>query len=101
MLIDERAVSQSEHTGLLFEAASGTKFVGSGTAGAKGDVTTFVVPGGVEIGMTGLEVRHADGRQLQHGTATGRACNPQLFAGIAAGRDEVLDRAIEFVKTGT
>ncbi|HEY8134301.1 MAG TPA: PDZ domain-containing protein, partial [Thermoanaerobaculia bacterium] len=28
MLIDDRAISQAEHTGLWFEAASGTKFIG-------------------------------------------------------------------------
>ena len=31
MLIDERAISQSEHTGLFFEAANGTTFIGSPT----------------------------------------------------------------------
>jgi hypothetical protein len=36
MLIDERAISQAEHTGLFFEAANGTKFIGSPTAGANG-----------------------------------------------------------------
>ena len=45
MLIDERAMSQAEHAGLFFEAANGTKFIGSRTAGANGDVARFTVPG--------------------------------------------------------
>jgi C-terminal processing protease CtpA/Prc len=65
MLIDERTISQAEHTGLFFEAANNTKYVGTPTSGANGDVTQFSVPGGIRIGMTGHEVRHADGRQLQ------------------------------------
>lgn len=100
MLIDERAVSQSEHTALFFEAANGTKFVGSPTRGADGDVTTFLVPGGVEIGMTGLEVQHADGRQLQRVGLQPDVFITPTIAGIAAGRDEVLDRAVEFINTG-
>ncbi len=44
MLIDERTISQSEHTGLFFEAANGTKFIGTPTAGANGDVTRFSLP---------------------------------------------------------
>ena len=33
MLIDERTISQAEHTGLFLEAANGTKFIGSPTTG--------------------------------------------------------------------
>ena len=33
MLIDERTLSQAEHTGLFLEAANRTKFIGSPTAG--------------------------------------------------------------------
>ena len=69
MLIDERAISQAEHTGLFFEAANGTKFIGSPTGGANGDVTNFCVPGNIWINFSGQAVRHADGRQLQRASA--------------------------------
>jgi C-terminal processing protease CtpA/Prc len=65
MLIDERTMSQAEHTGLFFEAASGTTFIGSQTAGANGDVTNLSLPGGLYVSFSGHDVRHADGRQLQ------------------------------------
>ena len=65
MLIDERTLSQAEHTGLFLEAANGTKFIGSPTAGANGDVTTVLLPGGAQMTFSGHAVRHADGRQLQ------------------------------------
>ena len=32
MIIDDRAISQSEHSGLFYEAANGTKFIGAATA---------------------------------------------------------------------
>ena len=97
MLIDERTISQAEHTGLFFEAANRTKFVGSPTSGANGDVTAFVVPGGISISFSGHDVRHADGRQLQRvGLQPDVAVKPTI-AGIRAGRDEVLDAALRYL----
>ena len=100
MLIDERAVSQSEHTGLFLEQASGVRFVGSPTAGANGDVTRLVLPGGVTVGFTGHDVRHADGRQLQKVGLTSHVEITPTIAGIREGRDEVLERAIRLVREG-
>jgi C-terminal processing protease CtpA/Prc len=97
MLIDESTVSQAEHTGLFFEAAAGTKFIGSQTAGANGDVTAAVLPGGLHFTFSGLDVRHADGRQLQRiGLIPDVEVKPTI-AGIRAGRDEVLERAIQYL----
>ncbi|HEY2745910.1 MAG TPA: S41 family peptidase [Polyangia bacterium] len=94
MLVDERTISQAEHTGLFFEAAAGTKFIGSTSAGANGDVTNLTLPGGLGMSFTGHDVRHADGRQLQRvGLPVDIRVTPTL-AGIRAGRDEVLERAL-------
>jgi C-terminal processing protease CtpA/Prc len=97
MLIDERAVSQSEHTGLFFEAANGTTFIGSPTTGANGDVTTLTVPGGIVISFSGHDVRHADGRQLQRvGLLPHIEVSPTI-KGIREGRDELLARARKYL----
>jgi C-terminal processing protease CtpA/Prc len=99
-LIDERAISQSEHTGLFLEAACATTFVGSQTAGANGDVTTLTLPGGLFVGFTGHDVRHADGGQLQRvGLVPHIAIKPTI-KGVREGKDEVLDRAIKFLQEG-
>ena len=98
MLIDERTISQAEHTGLFFEAANGTKFVGTPTQGANGDVTNLSLPGGIYVHFSGQGVWHADGRQLQRlGLQPDVEAHPTL-AGIRAGKDEVLDKAVEYVK---
>jgi C-terminal processing protease CtpA/Prc len=95
MLIDERAISQSEHTGLFFEAANGTTFIGSPTMGANGDVTALTVPGDIVISFSGHDVRHADGRQLQRvGLVPHIEVRPTI-RGIRDGRDEVLERAMK------
>jgi C-terminal processing protease CtpA/Prc len=97
MLINERAVSSAEHTGLFFEAANGTKFIGSPTMGANGDITLFFVPGGIRVLMTGQGVTHADGRQLQRvGLVPDVAVKPTI-AGVRQGRDEVLEKALEYL----
>jgi C-terminal processing protease CtpA/Prc len=100
MLVDENTISQAEHTGLFFEAANGTKFVGSPTMGANGDITQVVFPGGITASFTGHDVRHADGRQLQRvGLQPDVLVKPSI-AGIRAGQDEVLERAVRFIQTG-
>ncbi|MEP6689093.1 MAG: S41 family peptidase [Gemmatimonadales bacterium] len=98
MLIDERTLSQAEHTGLFLEAANGTGFVGSPTTGANGDVTVIALPGRVTMRFTGQAVRHADGRQLQRiGLVPDVPVRPTI-AGVRAGRDEVLERAVRYLK---
>jgi C-terminal processing protease CtpA/Prc len=99
MLIDERTISQAEHVGLLLEAANGTTFIGSQTAGADGDVTRLVLPAGISVSFTGRDVRHADGRQLQRtGLVPDLVVRPTV-EGIRAGRDEVLEQALATIKS--
>jgi C-terminal processing protease CtpA/Prc len=98
MLIDERAISQAEATGLFFEAANGTKFIGTNTAGANGDITNITAPGGIFIVFTGVAIQHADGRQLQRiGLVPDIEVRPTI-EGIQNGVDEVLARAIQYLQ---
>ena len=98
MLIDERTLSQAEHTGLFLEAANGTKFIGSPTAGANGDVTTVLLPGNVQMTFSGHSVRHADGRQLQRLGLQPDVLARSTIAGLRAGRDEVLEQALRYLE---
>lgn len=98
MLIDERTQSQAEHTGLFFEAANNTTFIGSPTAGANGDVTNFQIPGNITLFFSGHDVRHIDGRQLQKvGLVPDKQVKPTI-EGIRKGKDEVLENAIEYIE---
>jgi C-terminal processing protease CtpA/Prc len=100
VLIDDRAISQAEHSCLFFEAAAGATFVGSPTHGSNGDITSMRLPGGLRMSFTGQAVRHADGRQLQRLGIQPAIASAPTIAGIRAGRDEVLDRAIAWIQTG-
>ena len=99
MLIDENAQSQSEHTALFFEAARpDITFTGTPTAGANGDVTNLVLPGNIKVSFSGHGVRPADGRQLQRiGIQPAIKVIPTI-KGIIAGRDEILEAAVKYLK---
>ncbi|MGD9968741.1 MAG: S41 family peptidase [Hyphomonadaceae bacterium] len=100
VLIDEHAISQSEHMGLVLEAAADVTFVGSPTEGANGDITWFSLPGGLTVRFTGHDVRWPNGRQLQRvGLQPDVAVSPTI-AGVRTGRDEVLEAAIALARRG-
>jgi C-terminal processing protease CtpA/Prc len=95
MLIDERAISQSEHSALFFRETGHTRFVGTPTQGANGDVTSMVAPGAVRLSLSGEGVRHADGSQLQRvGIIPDVWVEPTAFD-IAARNDVVLQRGLD------
>jgi C-terminal processing protease CtpA/Prc len=98
LLIDERTISQAEHSALFYKAANSTTFVGSPTTGANGDVTSLVLPGGLRVSFTGHDVRWPDGRQLQRIGLIPDVPIAPTIAGIRAGRDEVLEAALAFLQ---
>ena len=100
MLIDENAISQSEHTALFFESATDVTFIGTPTTGANGDVTSTVLPGNLIVGFTGHNVRHADGRQLQRiGIQPDIKVAPTIRGSLIEQRDEILEAAVNFLKS--
>jgi C-terminal processing protease CtpA/Prc len=98
LLVDERASDEAEHMGLFLEAANGTTFIGSPSAGANGEVTDLVLPGGIALTFTGHDVRHLDGRQLQRVGLRPQVPVRPTLAGIQSGKDEVLERALDSLK---
>jgi len=97
MLIDERTVSQAEYTGMFFAAANGTRFVGTPTSGANGDVTSHVLPDGIVMRFTGQAVAPLFGPPLQRVGLVPDVHVAPTIAGVRAGRDEVLEAAIELL----
>ncbi len=90
VILDARAISQSEHTALFLAAAAHARFVGQPTAGADGDVTTLLLPGGVRASFSGQSVSHPDGTPLQRvGIQPDVRVAPTL-RGVRSGEDELL-----------
>ena len=100
VLIDDRAISQAEHTCLFLSEAAGATFIGSPTHGANGDITALRLPGALRMWFTGQEIRWVDGRQLQKVGVQPHITVRPTVRGIRAGKDEVLDRALAFIATG-
>ena len=68
--------------------------------GADGNVTYISLPGGIRTLFTGLGVYYPDGRPTQRiGIVPDIVVRPTVV-GVRAGRDEVLDRALEYIRTG-
>jgi hypothetical protein len=59
-----------------------------------------VLPGGIYVGFSGHDVRHADGRQLQRLGIQPHIKVEPTISGIRNGQDEVLERAIQFLQRG-
>jgi C-terminal processing protease CtpA/Prc len=100
ILVDERTQSHAEFSVMALRTAPENRVIGSQTAGADGNVTPIVLPGGIRTLFTGLGVYYPDGRPTQRiGIVPDIEVRPTL-AGIRAGRDEVLERALEYIRTG-
>ncbi|MBV8531598.1 MAG: hypothetical protein JO104_09795 [Candidatus Eremiobacteraeota bacterium] len=95
MLIDERAISQSEHSALFFRATGHTRFVGTPTRGANGDVTSWVLPGGLIFSFSGEGVRWPNGKQLQRVGIIPDVRLEPTAADIAGNNDVVLQRGLD------
>jgi hypothetical protein len=97
-LTDGRAISAAEtYMGIVEFYDLGT-IVGEPTAGTNGNVNPFTLPGGYTISWTGMKVLRQDGaRHHGVGVQPDVPCS-RTIAGIAAGRDEQLEKALEIVR---
>lgn len=93
-----KAVSYAESVLGLVRANRLAEIVGEPTAGANGNVTFFRLPGGYRMSWTAMRVVNRDGSQ--HHLIGVRPTVPvsRTLAGIRAGRDEQLERALAIVK---
>ena len=98
ILVNELSQSQSEYTAMALRAVPGATVVGSTTAGADGNVSTIILPGNITTMISGIGVYYPDGRETQRvGIVPDVVARPTI-AGIRAGRDEVLERAVQLIQ---
>jgi hypothetical protein len=94
-LTDGRAISYAESWMGIVEAYQLGEIVGETTAGTNGNVNPFSLPGSYTIYWTGMKVLKHDGSR-HHGVGIAPTVPmPRTIRGVAAGRDEQLDRAVE------
>lgn len=97
LLVNEASQSHSEFTAMLLQTGDHVTTLGSQTSGADGNVDRIELPGGYKTMITGIGIFYPDGTAAQRkGVKVDIEVKPTL-EGLVLGRDEVLERAIEFI----
>jgi C-terminal processing protease CtpA/Prc len=97
VLVNEITQSQAEYTALAFRAGLRTTIMGSTTAGADGNVSSITLPGGLRTMISGIGVYYPDGKETQRvGIVPDIEVHPTIN-GIKNGKDELLEKAVEFI----
>lgn len=95
ILINEFTQSQAEFLAMRYRCAPNTLVIGSTTAGADGDLSLFVLPGGLYTSFSGLGVYYPNGQCTQRvGIIPDIEVKPSI-EDIRNGIDVVLNKAIE------
>jgi C-terminal processing protease CtpA/Prc len=98
VLVDENTQSQAETTTMMFKQHPKAKIIGSNTSGANGDVIMFKIAD-LDTRFTGLGAYYPDGRETQRiGIIPDILVKPSI-EGFKNGKDEVLEKALEYIKT--
>ncbi len=97
-LTDGRAISYAESWMGIVEAYKLGRIVGEPTAGTNGNINRLKLPGGYNVIFTGMKVLKHDGsRHHGVGIIPTHPVSPTI-AGIRAGRDEQLEKALEILQ---
>lgn len=97
VLVNELSQSQAEYTSMAFRAGDNTTIIGSTTAGADGNVSAILLPGGLRTMISGIGVNYPNGQETQRiGIVPDIEVHPTI-KGIRKGQDELLEKAIEVI----
>lgn len=98
ILVNEHTQSSAEYTAMALRSTPRAVVMGSQTSGADGDISIVPFPGGFSSVFSGLGIYYPDGKETQ-----GIGIVPDSFVyptqkGIAAGKDELLEKAKEYIR---
>ncbi|MCL1667876.1 S41 family peptidase [Elizabethkingia ursingii] len=98
ILVNEISQSQAEYTTMAFRVAPKAKVFGSTTAAADGNVSGINLPGNISTMISGIGIFYPNGDETQRvGIIPDVEIKPTI-PGIKAGKDEILDKATEWIK---
>lgn len=101
LLMDEWTVSNGEYTIVSLRNGANVTVMGNNSIGANGNTTFLPLPGGISIVYTGLGVFTPEGEQTQRIGLAPDIRVDRTIQGIAEGRDEQMEAAIEFILEST
>lgn len=99
LLVDDRTQSAAEWACMTLMTYSKVTVIGSQTAGADGNVTRTILPGGYKINFSGLGIYFPDGRETQRvGIHIDVPVNYTMQDRINK-NDPVLNKALKFIQS--
>jgi hypothetical protein len=97
IIVNDITQSQAEYTTMALRVAPKATVIGSTTAGADGNVSEIILPGGIRTMISGIGVYYPDGKETQRvGIVPDIEVKPTI-KGILEGRDELVEKAIELI----
>ncbi|AZA90639.1 C-terminal processing peptidase [Chryseobacterium nakagawai] len=97
VLVDENTQSQAETTTMMFKQHPKSKVIGSNTSGANGDIIKFKIAD-LDTCFTGLGAYYPDGRETQRIGIIPDILVKPTAEGLKNSKDEVLERALLYIK---
>ena len=100
VLVNEYTQSQAEFLTMALQASENVTVIGSQSAGSDGNITQFDFPGKIKTVFTGIGIYYPDLTPTQRvGIKIDYEITPTI-RGIQEGKDEILERALEYLQTG-
>ena len=97
IIVNSETQSQGEFTTMALQSSPNVIVIGSKTSGADGNYSSIVLPGGILTWFSGKGVYYPDGSETQRvGVKIDLKVYPTI-KGIKAGRDELVEKAIEII----
>lgn len=98
LLVDNRTQSAAEWACMTLKTAKNVTVIGDQTAGADGNVTRTILPGGYRINFSGLGMYYPDGTETQRIGIKVDIPVTYTILDIVNQQDPLLKRALEFIK---
>ena len=100
ILVNEKTMSHGEYTAMCLQVAPNVTIIGSQTAGADGANASFKIIKGFQTSFTCYGVFYPNKKETQRIGIVPNIEVKQTIKGIQEGKDEVLDRALQFIENG-
>lgn len=97
LLVDENCQSQREFTAMCLQVGDNVTTIGSQTSGANGNVVRLNLVGGYKTQFSGVGIFYPDGTENQRKGVKIDIKVQKSIEGIVEGKDEIYEKAIEYV----
>lgn len=100
ILVNEYTQSSAEFHAMAYRMHPNAVVLGSQTAAADGNVSQIILPGGIVTMISGIGILSPDGKETQRTGITPDVYLTPSRNGIIAGKDELIEKAIQLINSG-